>query len=75
MRLPLSLPADSQCEVLEVGKLTGISVAVNREAFEQAVRNYYQSLVTSTGFGKHLAKDKGFRTQGDELALAQVVEL
>lgn len=52
-----------------------VSAAIDREAFEQAVRNYYQSLATSAGFGKHLAKDKDFRTQGDELALVQVVEL
>lgn len=48
---------------------------VDRDALEAAVRSYYQWLVNSAGFGKHLAKDKGFRTYGDELGLIQTVEL
>lgn len=59
-------------EEITVGKVAGI---VEREAFERAVRAYYQSLVSSAGYGKNLAKDKGFRTYGDKLSLEQVVEL
>lgn len=44
-------------------------------AFEEAVRGYYQRIVNSAGYGKHLAKDKGFRTFGDTLGLVQTVEL
>lgn len=47
----------------------------DREAFEGAVRAYYQRIVTSAGYGKHLAKDKGLRTFGDTLGLIQTVEL
>ena len=50
-------------------------VKLNREAFERAVCSYYQSLVQSAGYGKHLAKDKGFRSHDDVLGLEQVVEL
>lgn len=50
-------------------------IELNREAFEKAVSTYYQNLVTSAGYGKHLAKGKGFRTHGDELGLEQAVEL
>jgi hypothetical protein len=50
-------------------------VELGRAGFEEAVRSYYQSLVSSAGYGKHLAKDKGFRSHGDELGLVQVVEL
>ncbi len=49
--------------------------ALDRAAFERAVRDYYRRLVTSAGYGKHLAKDKGFRTFGDTLGLVQTVEL
>lgn len=49
--------------------------SLDREAFERAVRSYYRGLVTSAGYGKHLAKGKGFRTFGDTLGLVQVVEL
>ena len=48
---------------------------LDQAAFEEAVRTYYRSLVNSAGFGKHLAKDKGFRTHGDVLGLVQTVEL
>lgn len=48
---------------------------LDQKALERAVRTYYRSLVNSAGFGKHLAKDKGFRTQGDTLGLVQTVEL
>ncbi len=48
---------------------------LDQQAFERAVRTYYRSLVNSAGFGKHLAKDKGFRTHGDILGLMQTVEL
>lgn len=50
-------------------------VTLERSAFEDAVRGYYQSLVSSAGYGKHLAKGKGFRSHGDELGLEQVLEL
>ena len=50
-------------------------VKINRKAFERAVCSYYQSLVQSAGYGKHLAKDKGFRSHDDVLGLEQVVEL
>ncbi len=50
-------------------------VELNREAFEAAVCTYYQSLVRSAGYGKHLAKGKGFRSHGDVLGREQVVEL
>lgn len=62
-------------EEINVEKLKDVPVPIDRTAFERAVRGYYQSLVTSAGFGKHLAKDKGFRAFGDKLALEQVVEL
>lgn len=62
-----------QGEEMTVGKLEG--VAVDHEALAGAVRSYYWRLVNSAGYGKHLAKDKGFRMQGDELGLVQVVEL
>lgn len=48
---------------------------LDRSAFEEAVRSYYQRIVNSAGYGKHLAKDKGFRTFGDTLGLVQTVEL
>ena len=48
---------------------------LDQAAFEEAVRTYYRSLVNSAGFGKHLAKDKGFRTFGNTLGLVQTVEL
>ncbi len=50
-------------------------IKLNRKAFERAVCSYYQSLVQSAGYGKHLAKDKGFRSYDDVLGLEQVVEL
>ena len=50
-------------------------VKLSRKAFEEAVCTYYQSLVRSAGYGKHLAKDKGFRSHGDVLGREQVVEL
>ncbi len=62
-------------EKIAVGKLVGVPISVNPKAFQEAVRRYYQSLVRSAGFGKHLAKDKGFRTFGDELGMEQVIEL
>ena len=49
--------------------------ALDQQAFERAVQTYYRSLVNSAGFGKHLAKDKGFRTHGDTLGLVQTIEL
>lgn len=57
---------------ITVGKLKGVA---DQEAFEKVVRSYYQSLVTSAGYGKHLAKGKGLRTYGDKLSLEQAVEL
>lgn len=62
-------------EDIRVGKPQGVATALDLESFEHAVRVYYQRLVTSAGYGKHLAKDKGFRSHGDELGLEQVVEL
>jgi hypothetical protein len=59
---------------IQVGHFSS-PVALERPAFERAVRAYYQSLVTSAGYGKHLAKGKGFRSYGDELGLVQVREL
>lgn len=50
-------------------------VELDRKAFEEAVCRYYQSLVTSAGYGKHLAKDKGMRSHGDVLGLEQVFTL
>lgn len=66
-----------QTDEITVGTLTlgGDPLKLERSAFEGAVKRYYQSLVTSAGYGKHLAKDKGFRTHGDELGQTQVVEL
>lgn len=48
---------------------------LDRAAFEEAVRAYYGRIVNSAGYGKHLAKDKGFRTFGNTLGLVQTVEL
>ncbi len=62
-------------EEMTVGRLVGVPASIDQEAVERVVREYYRSLVTSAGFGKHLAKDKGFRTFGDELSLTKVVEL
>ena len=50
-------------------------VKLSRKAFEEAVCSYYQSLVRSAGYGKHLAKGKGFRSHGDVLGREQVIEL
>ena len=50
-------------------------VKLDRKAFERVVCSYYQRLVRSAGYGKHLAKDKGFRSHDDALGLEQVVEL
>jgi hypothetical protein len=50
-------------------------IKLERKAFERVVRHYYQSLVTSAGYGKHLAKGKGFRSHGDVLGREQVFEL
>jgi len=50
-------------------------IKLDRKAFEEAVCRYYQSLVRSAGYGKHLAKGKGFRSHGDVLGREQVVEL
>ena len=60
---------------VEVLPLKGYRGNFDRDAFEEAVKAYYQSIVNSAGYGKHLAKDKGFRSQGDELAKHWVVEL
>ncbi len=69
-------PADAQHDESDVTVGAFESpIAMTREAFEKAVCDYYLSLVTSAGYGKHLAKGKGFRTHGDELGLEQVVEL
>jgi len=62
-------------EEIIVGRLVNAPGSIDRKAFERAVRTYYQNLVTSAGFGKHLAKGKGFRTFGDELGMEQVIEL
>ena len=62
-------------EEMTVGKPIGVPASIDREAFERAVRSYYRSLVTSAGFGKHLAKDKRFRTFGNELKMERVIEL
>jgi len=62
-------------EDIKVGEVRGVPASVNRENFEGAVKGYYRSLVTSAGYGKHLAKGKGFRTHGDTLGREQVVEL
>ena len=51
------------------------SGALDQQAFEEAVRAYYRQIVNSAGYGKHLAKDKGFRTYGDTLGLVQTIEL
>ena len=50
-------------------------VKLNRKAFEDAVCRYYQALVTSAGYGKHLGKGKGLRSHGDVLGLEQVFSL
>lgn len=70
-------PADGthQTEDIVVGKPQGAPVTLDPESFKQAVCVYYQRLVNSAGYGKHLAKGKGFRSHGDELGLEQVVEL
>lgn len=60
---------------ITVGRLVDAPASIDQAALERAVCNYYQSLVSSAGFGKHLAKDKGFRTFGDELKMEQVIEL
>lgn len=72
----LEEPADAEHDASEVkvGPFES-PVTIKREAFEKAVCSYYESLVTSAGFGKHLAKGKGFRTHGDTLGLEQVIEL
>lgn len=64
-------------EELSIGALQGSPAlgTLDGDALEEAVRSYYQRLVNSAGYGKHLAKDKGFRTQGDELGMVQSVEL
>lgn len=69
-------PASGEHElsVVEVGAFSS-PIELERSAFEDAVRGYYQSLVSSAGYGKHLAKGKGFRSHGDELGLEQVLEL
>ncbi len=70
-------PADGthNTEDIVVGQPQGAPASLDVESFEHAVCVYYQNLVTSAGYGKHLAKDKGFRSHGDELGLEQVVEL
>jgi hypothetical protein len=70
-------PADGShaTEEIRVGELKAALLPLDQEAFKQAVRGYYHSLVTSAGFGKHLAKDKGFRTYENELGMEQVIEL
>ena len=64
-------------EDIVVGQPQGVpkTLDLDFESFERAVCVYYQHLVTSAGYGKHLAKGKGFRSHGDELGLEQVVEL
>ena len=47
-------------EEISIGGLMGVPVSIDEKAFKGAVRTYYQSLVTSAGFGKHLAKGQGF---------------
>lgn len=64
-----------QTDEIVVGKPQGMPASVDPESFEAAVRVYYQRLVNSAGYGKHLAKDKGFRSHGDTLGLEQAVEL
>lgn len=59
---------------VEVGAFAS-PVKLERAAFEDVIRRYYQSRVTSAGYGKHLAKGKGFRSHGDVLGLEQVFEL
>ncbi len=59
---------------VQVGEF-GSPVKLSRKAFERVVCSYYQSLVRSAGYGKHLAKGKGFRSHGDVLGREQVVEL
>lgn len=72
----LEEPADAEHDASEVNVGPFESpIAMKREAFEKAVCSYYESLVTSAGFGKHLAKGKGFRMHGDVLGLQQVIEL
>jgi len=70
-------PADGthQTEDIVVGTPQGTPAALDLKSFEQAVCVYYQRLVGSAGYGKHLAKGKGLRTHGDVLGLEQVVEL
>ena len=70
-------PADGthETEDIVVGQPRGVPTALDLESFEHAVCVYYQNLVTSAGYGKHLAKGKGFRSHGNELGLEQVVEL
>ena len=60
---------------VEVLPLEGYRGNFDQDAFKEAVKTYYQGIVNSAGYGKHLAKDKGFRSQGDELAKHWVVEL
>lgn len=62
-------------EEISVGELRATLLPLDQDAFKRAVRNYYRSLVSSAGFGKHLAKDKGFRMHENELGMKQVVEL
>ncbi len=70
-------PADGthQTDKITVGKPQGVPASVDLESFKGAVCVYYQRLVGSAGYGKHLAKDKGFRSHGDSLGLEQAVEL
>ena len=72
----LTEPVNTRHETsdVQVGEFES-PVKLSRKAFEKAVCSYYQSLVQSAGYGKHLAKDKGFRSHGDVLGLKQVVEL
>lgn len=67
--------SDHTPEEIQIGKLKDAPVSIDRQTFEQSVKSYYRGLVTSAGYGKHLAKGRGMRTQGDELALEQIVEL
>jgi hypothetical protein len=60
---------------ISVGELKAALLPIDQDAFKQAVRGYYQRLMSSAGNGKHLAKEKSFCTQGDKLGLVQVVEL
>ncbi len=50
-------------------------VSFDQNAFEEAVKAYYQSLVNSASYGKHLAKGKGFRSQGTTLAKQWVAKI